>query len=209
MDIPLPPTGHWQKVAHHKKTSAGKFIERNPDREKIHLKLRDPDQEKVKPFKATSDTFPGLNFKVFEKLIDPDKLVVSSEKILKSSAAEHQKRNPGHTSLINCWQGLSIYVSPPLFDRALCFMDALIKIIKQRRHTVTLDQGTCVMIGEQKVKVALREKTTRIKNLQITRVQSISQRMLSKKKSHEINIRFHGFPTSREHSKGLSTRYNP
>lgn len=44
IDIPLPRLGHWQKIAHKKKVLIEKFVEKKNDREKIFLKLRDPEE---------------------------------------------------------------------------------------------------------------------------------------------------------------------
>lgn len=90
-------------------------------------------------------------------------MVAVSEKILKKSAEEHNKRNPGYVSLINCYQGLSIYVSQPVVNRSLCFMDAFIKILQQRSHSVKMESETIVIIGEERIQVSLRERTSRQK----------------------------------------------
>jgi len=163
-DIPLPHIGHWQKIAHGKKTSVAKFIEKANDPVKISLRLRDSDKVKSSTPRATAETYPEMDFKVPKQLTEPDKLIIQSEKILRDEIKELQKSNPGCQRLLNCWKGVSMQISPAAVERALCFMDTLIKVLKRRGHAIECGHDTYVIIGNQRIEISLREKTTRTTN---------------------------------------------
>ena len=161
-EIPIPSIGHWQRIAHGRKTSKIKFVEKTNDPDKISLRLRDGAIVKNLIPRATAETYPEMDFKVPKQLTEPHKLIIQSEKILRAKIKELQKHNPGYQRLMNCWEGISMEISPATVERALCFMDTLIKILYKRGHSVECSHGTYVIIGQQRIKISLREKTTSI-----------------------------------------------
>jgi hypothetical protein len=92
-------------------------------------------------------TDDSINLKVPEKLSDPDKLIIAAkEDLLKSKV---WKKNEG---IVFHSQGkLNINVSPKGMDRALRFMDTLIKALRQRGHDFKIEDGqTCVVVNAVK-----------------------------------------------------------
>ncbi|MGC3947945.1 MAG: hypothetical protein QM762_26130 [Chryseolinea sp.] len=161
-DIPVPRIGHWQKVTHGKKVLVDKFKETANDQIKINLKLRDPSHSKVVVPGITPESYPGIDFNVPKELTEPDPMIASTQKIMQDEIKEIQKHNPGHQRLMHCWKGITMDVSPSVLNRALCFMDTLIKILKKRDHKVECGNGTYVIIGAQRIEISLRERTTRV-----------------------------------------------
>jgi hypothetical protein len=161
LNIPLPRNGHWQKIAAGKRTWVGKYVEVYSGNEKIVWQKRNPDNKKEIPIRPTSDTFPNVDFSVSAQLICPDKLVIEAGKILYDRQKDYSKRNPEYDGLLNCWEGLAICVTSKNINRALCLMDSLIRILKLRGHKVVVESGTQVVIGEEKFKIVMKEKTTR------------------------------------------------
>ena len=159
-DIPVPLLGYWQKVAHGKKVTAAKFNERNNnDQEKISLRLRDPSEVKTVAPRATAESYVGIDFNVPKELTEPDDLIILAQKVLRDKIKETQRRNPSYKSHIYCREGVSMEISASVVDRALCFMNALIKILKKRGHKI---ESKHVIIGAQRIEISLREKTSRI-----------------------------------------------
>lgn len=95
-------------------------------------------------------------FDVPNRLINPDKLIVHAESILKSEA-----RYDNWDPILHCWEGLSIRVSKTAVDRALCFMDRLVKSLKARGYIISPGRYTYVKLGAESVEIILREQTER------------------------------------------------
>jgi hypothetical protein len=161
LEIPLPRAGHWQKIAHSKRTWVEFKENKKLDAEKIILQFRDINKPKEKIFKPSPEDYPDINFQVEKTLLNPDVLVAKSEKIIRAAIKDQLKRNPDYDTMYNCWQGLSMFISRHLVDRALCFMDAFVKMMRARGHDIVCERDTFIVIGKQRIKIALREKVTR------------------------------------------------
>jgi hypothetical protein len=147
-----------------KKVWVGEFVEKNPDKVRIKLSLRDLTRPVAPEAKAAAELYPGIDFTVLPKLLDPHKLVMKASNSLQQHVRDYRKHNPAYKGLVNCWRDLSINVSTDSIDRALCFMDALVKILGKRGHTVQVDHRTDVVIGTQRIEISLYEKTSRVIN---------------------------------------------
>jgi hypothetical protein len=146
-----------------KKVTAAKFNERNNnDQEKISLRLRDPSEVKTIAPIATAESYVGIDFKVPKELTEPDHLIVQAQKVLRDEIKEIQRRNPSYKRHLYCREGVSMEISTSVVDRALCFMNALIKILKKRGHKIETNHRTSVIIGAQRIEISLREKTSRV-----------------------------------------------
>jgi len=155
LNIPLPEQGHWSRI------QFGKPVEQVP---------LPPAPEPISPEPAPDTTepapivvqnpeppiyFPGeteLSFKVPDRLINPDPLILAAERGLKrrrwsktdmAATDEHQ---------------LPIRVSEAHIGRALRIMDTLVKCWKRRGYTISIQyREAYVHLREVKDRFSLRE----------------------------------------------------
>jgi len=102
---------------------------------------------------------PNIKLQVPEKLKNPLPIILIARQSL-------EKAQPGyHDELVSTSSDeINIYVSPKNVDRAVRFMDTLIKALETRKHTIKINHGsTFVIIDGEEVQISLREKRDRIK----------------------------------------------
>ena len=168
-NIPLPKIGHWQKVLYGKRL---RIIQLPVDDKmvdaKISLDERGTNEDKKYHFQAKLSCLikeiqedDSLSLEVPEKLSRFDKLVKEAKEELrvkkKSTYGIHQGivLTPHNT--------IGIAVAPGNIRRALRFMDALIKLIRARGHSIEVHgRDTFLIIHDEKFKVRCREKLKRI-----------------------------------------------
>lgn len=165
-DIPLPQSGHWIKIKHNKKV--------------IKKKLPKGENRIVLKFKkdgAIDDSFihPNTERTIIQKeleeikdlpLIVPEK-ITKSDPLIKEARTDLKGKNPHmwsrYQGLINTSKNiLDIEVSKSSVSRALRFMDALIKLLKKRGHSIIVDNDTFIIVNQEKIKVKLKEFTKRV-----------------------------------------------
>ena len=168
-DIPLPKSGHWQKVQFGKKVDIIPLPKANLDtNSKIILSERENDKNGEEHYltllarrtkEIISDS--SLTLIVPEKLSHPDPLI----QIAKRNLSEVQPEQYGDYKgvLFTSENVLSIAVTKVNVKRALLFMDTLIKLFKQRGHELLIEKDTSyVVIDTIKFKIRCREKYKRI-----------------------------------------------
>ncbi len=161
-DIPIPRGGHWSKVKFGKKSPRLKLPSTTASREIIKL---DPRTEKSDAEKAANhvNIDPALHKAVPEKLTNPDKLIVAArDKLTKTD--RYSRYNSFRTS---DGDTLDIRGSDEFIPRMLRIMDTVIKTLKERGHTIKIEEGsyrpgTYVYFGEEKVQIYLRERMKRV-----------------------------------------------
>ena len=166
-DIPLPLSGHWQKVQYGKKThqeklgSFDKWINT-----KILINESEADDEehyltkftkKVKEIEIDCSKF----LPVTESLTKPHPLVKEAKEYLNA-----QKKNTSWRNLPQCIHTsrdlLSISVQKHNVPRALRILDTLIKMAEYRGHKFINDNdATKLLVDGEKFKIRFREKHTR------------------------------------------------
>ncbi|GAA3993002.1 hypothetical protein [Mucilaginibacter dorajii] len=163
MNIPVPKIGSWAKVkaGHHRRQP--KLPAKWDGQDFIELKERPQEQ----PVKKASErvqlvneiTQKKLPFKVPERLIKPDSLIIAAKESLEKLTDINY---PGMA--VTTKGQLDIRVAPSNIGRALRFMDTLIKCIRARGYIyeITID-GNYIVVGEVKLKVNFRERTTKFK----------------------------------------------
>ena len=167
-EIPLPKMGHWQKIQFGKKVTIEKLVpkvkwEKNKivladrefkEKEKDHLLSRFARRTKEIKIKH-----PEL-IKVSSRLAKPDPLVVEARSDLKSKKSTSWR---GYKSVIRSSSGiLTIEVTQENVPRALRFMDAFIKLAKDRGHQITVHENdTAIIVDNERYKIRFREMHTR------------------------------------------------
>jgi hypothetical protein len=150
-EIPLPEQGHWSRVQFGKEvtktplpTTSGKELT-----EEIVI------EEKEICRAGPPIMFPGeneLSFKVSDRLIKPDALIVAAENGLKR--APWSKKDMHSTER----DQLPIRESKSNIDRALRIMDTLVKCWKRRGYEITIQDGEAyVHLRKVRDRISLRE----------------------------------------------------
>ena len=136
MEIPLPKSGHWQKI------KAGRAISveilSNEYRGEMEVKIlqKEGGEEELialsplDELQKEIESDSKLPLIVPEKLVNPHKLILKAKEILTTKKTGYGR----YYGMIDCgWDGaLDIRVSPTCANRALCFMDILIKLLFSR-----------------------------------------------------------------------------
>jgi hypothetical protein len=117
-------------------------------------------QPEVAKLIAELSTDPTLNLVVSGKLNFPEKEILQAKQSLTSGRLDR------YTNLVNTLRDeLDIRVSSKNVSRALRFMDALIKALKTRGHSIELNYSNTYvrLFNEVREEIKLREQTKKIK----------------------------------------------
>ncbi|MDI5895353.1 MULTISPECIES: hypothetical protein [Flavobacterium] len=162
MNIPIPRNGYWQKINFNKSVIIDKLPIEFEGEDKIQLEIRKEGSEvNLDQSPVTILTKQILEDKnapliVSQTLDNPDKLIVAT----KNYFSNKKKKNWDYKRGDNI---LSISVEPENEGRALCFMDALIKLIQYRGHSIkVINNDTLTIINGTEIPIYLRETKKRV-----------------------------------------------
>jgi hypothetical protein len=160
MMIPVPNNGHWARLPINR-VAPLKLSARYSGDDEVRLELRtkkdDSDKEALK--ELTEEFKANHVVRIYEKLTDPDELVIASQKILHGKEGRSYRQEGMMTCSRN---GLNICVLPENVDRALCFMDAVIKALEKRGHNIRLRHSqTFAVIFDVEIEISFRDKLKR------------------------------------------------
>ena len=163
MSIPVPREGHWEKIRSGKQVTTPALSANYQGPATVTFQTR---AEKVKQKKTPAESNATQKTETAATAIittsafrlPVDKLVISASKVLRSKTANQ------YDGMVSCPHGeLSIVVTPLLVERALTFMDALIKAVRARGHDLAVRPNkTCVLVFQQELEIRCREKSNRI-----------------------------------------------
>ncbi|NNU33920.1 hypothetical protein HK413_06740 [Mucilaginibacter sp. S1162] len=164
MGVPVPVAGYWAKVQHGKKTTVKPLPKDHSGQKEAVLYLRDENHpatvDGVTPqaaMQALIEREHPDELKLTGKLDDPDPLIIKAQAAL-------QKRNVYYRAgdILKTESGqLDIRVSDTQIKRALCIMDAFVKIMRKRgREFKFRNEVTYIVISEEEIEMALRETST-------------------------------------------------
>lgn len=164
-NIPLPKSGYWSKVKFNKKVKKEKLSKiDNPAQIKLYLRqegqesINHPNSERAK-LKNEIGNNKELPLIVLDKLSKPDELIIKAREDLKGKEPSTWGTSEG---LLSTSSGIiNLQVSKSNISRALRFMDAFIKLIKKRGHSIKVSDGTIVIINEENLKIKIREYVKR------------------------------------------------
>jgi hypothetical protein len=162
LNIPVPVMGYWAKLQFGKTGGRKTPLPAFSGNQTVTLYLReenDPPKESKTEILKQLETDGSLTISVPEKLVNPDKLISA----VKDDIFKRKVWNKTDDFVYNSRGYLSIRVSSKNIHRALIFMDTLIKVLKQRGHSVTIENDTTYFIIEgEKIPICCREKETRV-----------------------------------------------
>ena len=166
-NIPYPKAGHWQKIKYGYKVKKIP-LPKNSEFSETTINFSERDENEINKHQQLKlligeiekDNIDFLT--VSEKLSKPDTLVLAAKKDLISKKAP---KIDGYNSFVNSSVGiLNIRVSKENIQRALCFMDTLIKLIKKNGHKIEINgYETNFIINGIKFNVHFSEIQKRIK----------------------------------------------
>ncbi|UFH34977.1 hypothetical protein [Flavobacterium acetivorans] len=161
-EIPMPDGGYWMKLKFNKKVNIPKFNPISGGVGKIVLTLREEGNS------VTIDQTP-LTIRTKEIENDPNAPLIVSDKITKPDIITIQTQEYWKESKGDAFYGkykklrYPIRVGEKHKQRALCFMDALIKLLRYRGHTLGEEhQNTCILIDTIYIDFDLREASKRV-----------------------------------------------
>ena len=151
LKIPMPNAGYWAKVKFGKKLPSKMPLKDFKGDQTITLNLIEEDEVKITPqqqilkIKNDIENDPKVNLQVNARLTNPDKLILNTRNY------HYQDHDRSLGKRIDKSEILSIYVNEKHFDRALRFMDTLIKALRNRGHEFIIKYGQVhiVVFGEE------------------------------------------------------------
>ena len=158
-DIPLPLNVHRSKLKHNVQVEIIKLP--NPSNNVLvsmgnHLSEKsDTPQARLYNLTKQLPKEISLDFCVADRLSKPDTLIVEAKSGLEDFQKKRYFRNDGIISTLE--NQISISVAKKNIPRSLRFMDALIKLIKKRGHSIITDSSTKIIINNQEIEVRFRE----------------------------------------------------
>ena len=160
--IPVPTSKYWAAIKTGKNVEIPALPETNTADQQIELFLWEDSNESeinisslIEYIKAEIESQSGLP-SFSETFLNPDTLVTAAQKTFK----ENEKKGWTDRGLIWCKKGeLDITVSPENVDRALRFIDTLIKLLRKSGNDVIVSHdGTYAVMNGEKLKILIREK---------------------------------------------------
>lgn len=168
-NVPFPQTGYWMKLRYKKAPEKDQLPFEYHGNDRIILDLRaegndfdSPKRSERKKRVETIEKDENLNLEVSKRLSNPDPLVLAAQKNFEERSKDRWYLDRGIARTDTGY--LNIRVSPKLIGRALRFMDALIKLLKSRGHSIKFrNDDTYAVIAEEDFKIKLMETHKRIK----------------------------------------------
>ncbi len=159
MNVPLPDNGHWMKLQFKKEVNIKPLPIDEQCQQHVELRLRiEGEEREADPLIVLTKR---LSFVVSTSLTFPDPMVVTAKERLHSGTGG-STRNFKH--MVECRiNELDIRVAPANINRALCFMDALIKALRSRGHAIQIrGYDTYAIVKDINFKISFREITKKV-----------------------------------------------
>jgi hypothetical protein len=148
-NIPLPEQGHWSRVQFGKPVTKTPLPPAHEPAEEVIIEKNEISE--VEP----PIIFPGeneLSFKVTDRLINPDPLIIAAENGLKRTPWSKKDMHTTERDQI------PIRVSKSNIARALRIMDTLVKCWKKRDYEITIQEGEAyIHLRKVRERISLRE----------------------------------------------------
>jgi hypothetical protein len=163
MDIPIPAKGHWQKVRYGKPVTVAGLPENYSGEGEITLDEKGTDDDKtnspvavLRRLSRKIGNNPDLTIIVPDRLIKPDKLIISTMNYHEAVRRYYKSHHGNHPDRIDV---LNIDVKEENRPRAYRIMDTIIKSLRARIHDVKIRYfNTYVVIEGEEIKFRLRER---------------------------------------------------
>jgi hypothetical protein len=160
LQVPIPLAGYWQKSKEKQERMRRPLSAAYQGEASVYIESIKAEQnaDSLESIKNQIKNTTGLSLKIPDRLIVPDKLIIEAQAKLEEGARSQWNSGILHTSS----GALEIRVSKDSISRALRIFDTLIKALRARGHNVSVDRDTYAIVYDQKIRIALRERTTRV-----------------------------------------------
>jgi hypothetical protein len=165
MNVPVPPNGHWSKLQFGKPVEVIELPQdyTGANEIKLYPSQNDISKPETLTFNKKSDVDiikedETLPLKVPKTLTNPDELIAAAQR--RFLANKFDSYNDDGTARPEA--ALNIRVSRGNLGRALRFMDALIKLIRARGHSLSVKYGRYINIDGEDFKIKLMEKSKKL-----------------------------------------------
>jgi hypothetical protein len=164
-NIPLPEQGYWMRLKYNKQVEIPDLpIDINPKLVSILADLttiQSDAQRRVIQIRIDIEETCKVYLTVPSRLTNPDKLIQEKRKDFEQAKIESWGKDKGY--ILPYKHHLPIFVTPKHMRRSLRILDAFIKLVKARGHSVSLESRLGhVDIGDQSYAFNIREKQRRI-----------------------------------------------
>ena len=165
LNVPIPEAGHWQKVQFDKPISIKPFpLEHDGINEFTFNEVSigtssNGLQSPILIKKMEIENDPKVSLVVHKNLQSPDILIKERLDAMKKWKAIRNTKDGIYASFPR--NIISIDVSEENYNRAICFMDAFIKLLRARGHEIICDGGTFIIVDNQKMQISLVERMKR------------------------------------------------
>jgi len=165
-NIPLPNAGHWVKLQFGKKVQKKPLPARLGGGNEIILVQRSENDTTDPALSALANRTEEikkdkrLNLDTPAKLISPHNLIIEVRDALRS---DKPGRQYNYIGVVFSRKAIDIRVSPQLINRALLFLDTLIKALIARGHEVsTRNDFAYAIVNGQDFKICIKEKMKKV-----------------------------------------------
>lgn len=166
MNVPIPKAGHWQRIQYGKQVEILDLPPEDSNTLKSTNELISNQEIKVDRFmqiREDIEKYCKQYLKVKRKVSDPDIVTFEVKKDLDKSTPSHFGREKGYISTYR--YPIRFFVTPKNATRALCILDAFIKLVRARNHKIELNGWTYeIIIEDERYEFGIREKQIRTKS---------------------------------------------
>ena len=168
-NIPLPNKSYWRRIQGGKSVLIKSLPRDYSGKNEVVLNLREDNKNDIikegsslKALIKEIENDKELSLKVADRLTDPNALVIEANKRFSDKPRSFSR----FYGIVSTRSGsLTVEVTPANLPRALRIFDAIIKLFRSRNHDIIVDYGgTYFIIGEEKIRVSLKEKLTMVKS---------------------------------------------
>lgn len=162
-DVPLPKSGHWQKIQHGKVVEIPKLIMKD---KWADVKIEFRSEQNEHPLSKLARITKEIEEELTLELIVPERLSNPCVIIREARADLNLKKSTTHrgfkTTISTSNNKLSISVTKENVPRALRIMDTFIKVSLARGHQIEIEgTETVYKVNGENYKIRFREKHTR------------------------------------------------
>jgi hypothetical protein len=161
-NVPMPPNGYWSKIKFNKALEKDKLQEDFKGEDKIELTLKiegEDDNSNQTPLTIAINQIKKdvkAPIRVPSRLVNPDKLTIQTQEYWEREKKERYYRDDAKVIL-------PIRVEKNNKERALRFMDALVKLLKYKGHSfVKKNHEFFIVVDEIEMLLDLREAKKRV-----------------------------------------------
>lgn len=166
MSIPIPKAGYWQQIKYGKRVEIPDLPPENITPLKSNIDLfprKEPKMERLMQIKEEIEKSCKNYLKLKRKLVSPDKVTIDVQKDLEGRTPSPIGKEKGYISTYR--YPIRFFVTPKNATRALCILDAFIKLVRARNHKIELNGWTYeIIIDDERYEFGIREKQIRTKS---------------------------------------------